>query len=137
MRKAWFIATGQALRFSLSNIPDFEGVKLSASIELASVTEQAIRNSLAEWEAAVIGISPAADESLEIQHTYLRRQRKELLNSIATLKLSVIDVDVADDERSKAQVKQLNLKIDSLLAELKTIERKLEVIKEAIENEPK
>jgi len=34
------VVTGQTLRLTLSNIPEFEGVDLSALIELASVSEQ-------------------------------------------------------------------------------------------------
>ena len=95
--------------------------------------DQAIRDTIAEWEGAQIGIDLREDETLEAQQKRFERQRLSALEQVARRKLEIVDAESADHEPDAERLKQLNLDLEKDLTELETAERKLKVIIEGME----
>ena len=95
--------------------------------------EQAIRETLAEWESAVVGVSDA-DDTLEIRRVYLQRERRGLLREIALLEVEIVSLNEITDRPAvrDEKLKLFTERVRSLEQELHVIDRKLEVIEKNI-----
>ena len=94
--------------------------------------DQAIRNTIAEWEGRQTGIDLREEPSLEEQFRQMRNTRRLALEDIARRKLEIIEAE-AREKPDADQLKELNRKLQAEAAELKVIERKLRVISESME----
>ena len=82
--------------------------------------EQAIRNTIAQWEADAVASGFDDDESLEVQQALLQRHRKELLENITKMKLAIIEAEAAGVKTGEQPLKDLNGKLNELTSELET-----------------
>ena len=95
--------------------------------------DQPIRDTIARWEGALLGIDLNKDETLEGQREQMQRRRRSMLREIANGKLEIIDAEAAGEKPDGERLTDLNRELESNTTELETIERKLKVINESIE----
>ena len=94
--------------------------------------DQAIRETIAEWEGSQIGIDMREDASLERQYRQLKNTRRTALEQVARRKLEIIEAQ-AREKPDTDQLKELNRKLETEMEELELVERKLQVISDSIE----
>ena len=94
--------------------------------------DQAIRDTIARWEGLRIGINMQEDAFLEIQLQKLENTRRTALEQVARRKLEIIEAE-ARETPDADQLKVLNRKLQTEMAELEIAERKLRVIRDSLE----
>ena len=92
-------------------------------------SEQAIRDSLAEWmvEAQHLGPAPA----LAMQVRVLQHERAELLQKMASIEIDQVKAAASEDE--KAKVPQLADRLQQFERELKVVEEQMRVVRKYID----
>jgi serine/threonine protein kinase len=101
--------------------------------------EQPIRDTIAAWEGAQLGIDLDEDDSLEGQSHQYQNQRRTLLETIAQRRIELIDARSRSNPNSQ-QIRELEQKLLSETTELEIAEQKLNVVRDGLErlqkNEP-
>lgn len=95
--------------------------------------DQAIRDTLAEWEGATTGLEVRGDESLEAQHESVKQRHRNALEQVTKRKLEIINVEAAGEKADPERLKKLQLDLEQDMAELELLERMLKVIAESMQ----
>lgn len=90
--------------------------------------DQPIRETIAEWEGAQLGIDLTEDDSLESQHRQLRRRHRYILARVTRLRLEMIDVAASSDNRGGDRLQELERQHLVETTELETTEQKIDII---------
>ena len=95
--------------------------------------EQAIRDELAQWEADSFGTNTDREETLEDRQVSFERERTYLIEKMADAELKMIEADSKSGKAAQEETEELKGLLNSLADELKTVDRKLEVINAGIQ----
>jgi hypothetical protein len=130
----WETAEAFLLRYQRPNNPPIvgaypDGDTNSLVIIAKPDSEQAIRESLAEWQVESQSIGPAA--ALAMQLRILQHERAKSLRTMAEIEVSQVKAAASEDE--KAKVPQLAHRLQHFERELKVVEEQMQVVRKYID----
>jgi hypothetical protein len=130
----WETAEAFLLRYQRPNNPPIVGAYPDADSNSLIIigkpeSEQAIRESLAEWMVESQSLGPA--RALAMQLRILQHERAKLLQQMAGVEVSQVKAAASEDE--KAKVPQLAHRLQHFERELKVVEEQMQVVRKYID----